>query len=130
MSAERIAWWRAAGAGRIALWPLADSYRLVLAGDGDRYAELWSAAVATVGSRPGRRGRVGSSTGMAQRRGRVPPICGLGGRRHRRSPPDGRTTRLLVDPPGSGCAGYLAARRRLATGNWAASTPRIFVTAA
>ena len=37
-----------AGRGRIALWTLTDSYRLVLAGRDDLYGELWSDAIATL----------------------------------------------------------------------------------
>lgn len=40
--------WRSVGRGRIALLPLTDSYRLVLSGRVDRYAELWSGVLAKV----------------------------------------------------------------------------------
>jgi hypothetical protein len=40
--------WRAQGRGRIALWTLTDSYRLVLAGRDDLHGELWSRALATL----------------------------------------------------------------------------------
>jgi hypothetical protein len=94
-----VATWRAEGAGRLALWPLADSYRLVLAGDGDRYGELWSAAVATVG-----RGRATAAAvdGVA-RVGQRLILCGVGAAKV--VAPDGRASPLLVDPP-SGCAGF------------------------
>lgn len=41
-----VALWRAEGRGRIGLWTLADSYRLILTGRGDLHGELWSAAIA------------------------------------------------------------------------------------
>jgi len=40
--------WRAEGRGRIGVWLLADSFRLVLGGRDDRHAQLWSDAVATL----------------------------------------------------------------------------------
>lgn len=39
-----LASWRLRGRGRVALWWLADSYRLVLAGDVQRFGALWSDA--------------------------------------------------------------------------------------
>ncbi len=46
-----LAAWRARGAGRIAIWTLLDSYRLVLAGDAARHGALWGDALAVL-SRP------------------------------------------------------------------------------
>lgn len=43
-----LALWRAQGQGRIALWWLADSWRLALAGDRARYGTLWSGTLATL----------------------------------------------------------------------------------
>ncbi|MDQ1110403.1 hypothetical protein QE424_003562 [Stenotrophomonas rhizophila] len=40
--------WRSVGRGRIALLPVTDSYRLVLSGRDDRYAELWSGVLSKV----------------------------------------------------------------------------------
>lgn len=40
--------WRAAGKGRIAVLPITDSWRWVLAGRDDRHGELWSSVVATL----------------------------------------------------------------------------------
>ncbi|WP_353085980.1 hypothetical protein [Stenotrophomonas sp.] len=40
--------YRALGRGRVALLPVTDSYRLVLAGRDDRHAELWSGVLASV----------------------------------------------------------------------------------
>ena len=46
-----LAAWHAKGAGRIAIWRLLDSYRLVLAGEAARYAALWGDTLAQL-SRP------------------------------------------------------------------------------
>lgn len=46
-----LAAWHAQGAGRIAIWRLLDSYRLVLAGEAARYAALWGDTLAQL-SRP------------------------------------------------------------------------------
>ena len=43
-----LGFWRAQGRGRVAVWTLTDSYRLVLAGRSDMYGELWSDAIATL----------------------------------------------------------------------------------
>ncbi len=97
-----VAVWRAEGAGRVALWPVADSYRLVLAGAGDTYDALWRTVVTTVG-----RGRGPAAPTIAgpARVGERVGLCGLGPDASVVAP-DGRTTPLFADPPGSGCAGY------------------------
>lgn len=43
-----LAAWRPRGAGRIAVWRLLDSYRLVLAGEAARHGALWGKAVGTL----------------------------------------------------------------------------------
>lgn len=43
-----LASWRADGHGRVALWWLADSWRLALGGERARYATLWSDTLATL----------------------------------------------------------------------------------
>ncbi|WP_312316247.1 hypothetical protein [Stenotrophomonas sp.] len=45
---QPVGGWRSVGRGRLAVLPISDSYRLVLAGRDDRYAELWSSVVAQV----------------------------------------------------------------------------------
>jgi hypothetical protein len=50
-----IATWRAEGRGRIGLWPLTDTYRLVLNGRRDLHGEVWGAAIATVARTNGAR---------------------------------------------------------------------------
>ena len=43
---QPVGGWRSVGRGRVAVLPISDSYRLVLAGRDDRYAELWSSVFA------------------------------------------------------------------------------------
>lgn len=45
---QPVGGWRSVGRGRVAVLPISDSYRLVLAGRDDRYAELWSSVFAEV----------------------------------------------------------------------------------
>lgn len=45
---QPVGGWRSVGHGRVAVLPISDSYRLVLAGRDDRYAELWSSVFAQV----------------------------------------------------------------------------------
>jgi hypothetical protein len=43
-----VALWRSDALGRVAIWWLADTYRIALAGDAARFGTLWSRALATV----------------------------------------------------------------------------------
>lgn len=86
--------WRAEGRGRIALWTLADTHRLVLAGRDDLHGALWSEAVATV-ARPRTRPTL-SIEGEARQDVRL-SVCGLGASA-RVVDPSGDGTRLLPDP--------------------------------
>jgi hypothetical protein len=114
---ETLAAWRAEGRGRIAVWTLADSYRLVLTGHGDRHARLWSDAVAVL-ARPqdDARPQLASEAVAGERM----VLCGI-------EPgvvfvaPDGASTPLLPDPrvASGACAGYWprsAGWHRLLTG--------------
>jgi hypothetical protein len=68
--------WRAEGRGRVGLWWLADSWRLVLAGEKARHATLWAQAVSTL-ARPG-----GKALPLLPVEARVDQralLCGLGG---------------------------------------------------
>ncbi len=40
-----LSWWRGESRGRIGLWRLIDSYRLVLLGEQERYANLWASSL-------------------------------------------------------------------------------------
>jgi hypothetical protein len=101
-----LARWRAHGRGRIGVGAFDDSYRLALAGRGDAHGEAWSRIISAV-ARPG-------NTAVSPKIDVAPPgqrstLCGLAPTAEIRAP-DGRTTRLLVDPRsgGSRCAGYWA----------------------
>ena len=70
-----LALWRAEGEGRVAVWWLADSYRLALGGDPGAFGTLWSEALETVA-----RAR-GTATPDLPGEARVDQrsvICGLG----------------------------------------------------
>jgi hypothetical protein len=43
-----VALWRSEGLGRVAIWWLADTYRIALAGDAAQFGTLWSRALATI----------------------------------------------------------------------------------
>jgi hypothetical protein len=45
---EEIAWWRPEGRGRVGLWRLTDSYKLLLLGQAARFGTLWSESIATL----------------------------------------------------------------------------------
>lgn len=49
---EALALWHAAGRGRVALWWLTDSFRLVLSGAANEHANLWRDALSVI-ARPG-----------------------------------------------------------------------------
>jgi hypothetical protein len=43
-----VALWRTLGQGRVAIWWLADTYRMTLAGDAGAFGSVWSRALATI----------------------------------------------------------------------------------
>ncbi len=93
--------WQAAGQGRVGLWPLADAYRLVLAGRGDEFGELWSGALTTLARANGRaRPRIGP--GWV---GERVALCDLPAAA-RVDAPDGRATVPRRDPAADGCAAF------------------------
>lgn len=105
-SGAALGGWRDVGRGRLALLPVTDSYRLVLAGRDDRHAELWSSVVAIL-ARPlavPASVRVGSATPWA---GERIALCALADGTTVRSP-QGTTVALHIDPDTAGdrCAGY------------------------
>lgn len=96
--------WRAEGRGRIGLWTLADSYRLVLAGRRDMHGELWSAALATLARTHAEQPpRIESMAWAGERM----TLCGLAAD-SRVIPPDGVAVQLLPDPAGNAptCAAF------------------------
>ena len=105
-SGAALGGWRDVGRGRLALLPLTDSYRLVLAGRDDRHAELWSSVVAALARplAPPASVRLGSATAWA---GERIALCALADGTTVRSP-QGATVVLHIDPGTAGdrCAGY------------------------
>jgi len=99
-----LAYWRAEDRGRVAVWPLTDSFRLSLSGRGDLYGALWSDAFATLArAQPGPAPRIDRD---ARRQQRV-SICGIASDA-RIVAPNGEATRLLPDPATGtpACAAY------------------------
>ncbi len=101
LNGAALATWRPEGAGRIALWPLDESFRLVLNGHAADYDQLWRTAFATLG-----RGRGEKHVTVEQPAsvGRRLAICGLAGSATVTAP-DGGVTTLIVDPLAR-CAAY------------------------
>jgi hypothetical protein len=98
--------WRSVGRGRIALLPVTDSYRLVLSGRDDRYAELWSGVLSKVArALPGAPAiRLQTATPWS---GERVTLCEVpNGTRVRDA--EGHTVALQVDPASGSqqCAGY------------------------
>ncbi|KGQ19357.1 hypothetical protein LF41_3007 [Lysobacter dokdonensis DS-58] len=99
-----LALWRAEGRGRIAVWSLTDTYRLVLAGREDLHAETWSHAIATLA-------RAQASDPITiegeTRVGERIALCGLS-RDAVVAAPHGTKTPLLIDPTTGdrACAAY------------------------
>ncbi|HEY0503811.1 MAG TPA: carboxypeptidase regulatory-like domain-containing protein [Lysobacter sp.] len=102
--AQALGTWRALGRGRIGVWTLTDSYRLVLAGRSDLHAELWSDALATL-ARPAAVAPF-AIDGEAREGQRV-ALCGLAAQAQVIAPDDAAVA-LLRDPAtGSrACAAY------------------------
>ncbi|WP_313342387.1 hypothetical protein [Stenotrophomonas sp.] len=98
--------WRGVGRGRVALLPVTDSYRLVLAGRDDRHAELWSGVLASVArALPGAPAvRLQAATPWS---GERLTLCEVPSGSQVRDA-EGRTVPLRIDPASgsSHCAGY------------------------
>ncbi len=104
--ATPLALWRAEGQGRVALWWLADSWRLELAGASARYATLWGEVTTTLARARGMPGPSLPSDAWVDQRA---VLCGVGDR-DRVEAPGGKPIALIVDPAaahaGPACAGY------------------------
>ena len=99
-----LGFWRAQGRGRVAVWTLTDSYRLVLAGRSDVYGELWSEAIATLArARPRQAFAMDGEARQDQRMS----LCGVAAGASVVSP-DGAKTSLLPDPAtgANSCAAF------------------------
>jgi hypothetical protein len=90
-----LAVWRAEGRGRVAVSMLTDSYRLMLAGRGDLYGELWSETFATLARAHNSR-RAFTVEGDTRQDQRI-ALCGVAVGASVTSP-DGAKTSLLPDP--------------------------------
>lgn len=99
-----LAVWRAEGRGRVAVWLLADTFRLVLAGHEDRHARLWSDATGVLMRARG--GREPTLQGEARQGQRV-VLCDVATGSTVEAP-NGTRTQLLADPIGGAarCAGF------------------------
>ena len=96
-----IAPWRAYGRGRVALWPLTDTYVLSLSGRPAEHAELWSETVATLArARSAGAPRIDALPRIGERL----MLCGLPADA-RVEAPGGERARLVVELP-SACAAY------------------------
>lgn len=99
-----LAEWRAEGRGRIAVWPLTDTYRLALAGRADRHAELWSDAFAVLARARRTSAPIIDREAWA---GQRMQLCGVAGEARVIAPNGGAAT-LLPDPASgtASCAAY------------------------
>lgn len=102
-----LALWRAQGQGRVALWWLADSWRLALGGERAQFETLWSRALATIARA---RGMSQPQMPLDARVGERASVCGI-------KPGDfveneqGERVTLLIDAALSpACAGYWPAQ--------------------
>ncbi|HSR65586.1 MAG TPA: carboxypeptidase regulatory-like domain-containing protein [Xanthomonadaceae bacterium] len=91
---QPLAWWRAHGLGRIGIAGFDDSYRLVLAGQGERHGDLWATLFSTL-ARP--RASPRAALAGEARVGARAVLCGLPAPATVDAP-DGRRFRLLRDP--------------------------------
>lgn len=107
---ELLAAWRARGLGRVAVWAIADSYALVLAGQRERHFQWWSDAVTKVARAAP---RFAPDLPPIARAGERMAICGLAGQ-PRVTAPDGRISRLALSGAG-GCAAFWPAAAGLHT---------------
>ncbi|MGY0651093.1 carboxypeptidase regulatory-like domain-containing protein [Luteimonas sp. A537] len=99
-SGTSLARWRPSGRGRIAIWNLDQSFRLVLTGHGRRHARLWSEATATL-ARAGA-ARAPRFDGIA-RAGRRATLCDFAPGSDLVAP-DGSRLHPQADPLAAGCA--------------------------
>ena len=103
---QPVGGWRGVGRGRVAVLPISDSYRLVLAGRDDRYAELWSSVFTQVArALPAvAAARVEATTPWSGERMSICQVTDGA----QVADPQGRTNALQIDPASGTqrCAGY------------------------
>lgn len=99
-----IAGWQRRGQGRVALWAMADSFALVLAGQPDRYEQWWSATLGAV-ARP--EGRFRPDVPPLVEPGERIAVCAIAPDA-RAVAPGGKALALALDPLAGarGCAAY------------------------
>jgi hypothetical protein len=99
-----LALWRGDGQGRVAIWWLADSYRIALAGDASAFGTLWSRALATVARA---RGTAMPDVPSDARVDRRSVLCGLDATSYVEQP-DASHVALAIETSSDGrrCAGY------------------------
>lgn len=101
-----LALWRGDGEGRIAIWWLADTYRMALAGDGAGFGTLWSRALSTIArARGATRPDVPDDARIDQRG----VLCGLADGAYVEAG-DGSRVALSIDADARHCAAYWPAR--------------------
>ena len=102
---ENVALWRALGRGRLAVWWLTDSYRLVLSGNGNRHSQLWSSTTATLARAHAQDAPTQRGTLAWQDERTV--FCGLSDNAMVQTP-NGDSDNLLIEPRGvnKNCAAY------------------------
>ncbi len=99
-----LALWRVDGRGRVAVWNLADSFRLQLTGRRAAYASLWADAAATLAR--GSDAYPPAPAGAEDRRvGERSVFCGIGAAAKVRAP-DGSEVALARDADAGGCAAW------------------------
>jgi len=98
-----VALWRGDGLGRVAIWWLADSYRIALGGDAGQFGTLWSRALATVARARGvAPAKVPGDARVDQRS----VLCGLADGAYVEQP-DGAHVALAIETEGDArCAAY------------------------
>src|SRR5690606_29744661 len=98
-----LAAWGGIGRGRVGMWWLADSFRLALAGDGARHADLWASAFSTLArARAAAVPRVPDDARVDERA----VLCGVAGR-DRVEAPDGQLVALVpASTTTPACAAY------------------------
>jgi hypothetical protein len=103
-SGTPLANWRARGGGRIGIATFDGSFRLVLAGHGDRYGELWGTLFSTLARA---RGVPAPTIEGDPRAGQRVVLCGVRNGAEVAAP-DGRTVAVAIDPTSGprACAGF------------------------
>ena len=98
-----VALWRTLGQGRVAIWWLADTYRMTLAGDAGAFGSVWSRALATIARA---RGSAQPDVPRDARVDRRSVLCGIADGAYVEQP-DGTRVPLAIE---SRCAAFWPAQ--------------------